>query len=70
MGTRLPEFTRRDREVLALLLPAYEIGDVLGSGATGIVVAGRHRRLGRDVALKQIASSGDPQRHASSPRRA
>ncbi len=68
VGQRLPEFTRRDREVLALLLPAYEIGEVLGSGASGIVVAGRHRRLGRDVALKQIASSGDPQRFLSEAR--
>jgi DNA-binding CsgD family transcriptional regulator len=68
VGQRLPEFTRRDREVLAQVLPAYEIGEVLGSGASGIVVAGRHRRLGRDVALKQIASSGDPDRFLAEAR--
>ena len=63
VGERLPEFTRRDREVLAAVLPGYEIGEVLGRGASGVVVAGRHRRLGRDVALKQIVAGfgGDPQ---------
>ena len=54
VGERLPEFTRRDHEALQQVLPGYEIGEVLGRGATGYVVAGRHRRLGRDVALKQI----------------
>jgi serine/threonine protein kinase/DNA-binding CsgD family transcriptional regulator len=63
VGGRVPELTHRDREALASVLPGYEIGEVLGRGACGIVVGGRHRRLGRDVALKQIVSgfAGDPQ---------
>ena len=53
----------RDRDLLAQVLPGYEIGEVLGRGAGGVVVAGRHRRLGREVALKQLAPSlgGDTQ---------
>ncbi|MEA2193564.1 MAG: hypothetical protein QOI73_3685, partial [Solirubrobacteraceae bacterium] len=51
------ELAARDRDLLAEVLPGYEIGEVLGRGAAGVVVAGRHRRLGRDVALKQLAPS-------------
>jgi hypothetical protein len=40
---------------LAGALPAYEIGGELGRGAFGVVVAGRHRQLGREVAIKQLA---------------
>ncbi len=40
--------------ILAAALPGYEIGGELGRGAFGIVVAGRHRQLGRDVAIKQL----------------
>ena len=36
-------------------LPGYEIGTELGSGAFGVVIAGRHRQLGRDVAIKRLA---------------
>jgi len=36
-------------------LPAYEIGAELGRGAFGIVVAARHRQLGREVAIKQLS---------------
>ena len=36
-------------------LPSYEIGAELGRGAFGVVLAGRHRQLGRDVAIKQLA---------------
>ncbi len=63
MGERLAELTPRDREELARVLPGYDIGETLGRGACGVVVAGRHRRLGRDVALKQLVSQfgGDPQ---------
>jgi hypothetical protein len=35
-------------------LPGYEIGAELGRGAFGVVVAGRHRQLGRDVAIKLL----------------
>ena len=41
-----------DRVVAAL--PAYEISSELGRGAHGVVLAGRHRQLGRLVAIKQL----------------
>jgi len=40
---------------LGAALPGYEIGAELGRGAFGVVVAGRHRQLGREVAIKQLA---------------
>ncbi len=40
---------------LGAALPGYEIGIELGRGAFGVVVAGRHRQLGREVAIKQLA---------------
>ncbi len=43
-----------ERSLLERALPAYEIGDELGRGGFGVVLAGRHRRLGRDVAIKQL----------------
>ena len=51
-----------DIERLGDALPAYEIGSELGRGASGIVIAGRHRQLGRAVAIKQLAPelSADP----------
>jgi serine/threonine-protein kinase len=39
---------------LRAALAAYDIGEVLGEGACGVVIAGRHRTLGRDVAIKQL----------------
>ena len=49
-----------DRVVAAL--PAYEISSELGRGAYGVVLAGRHRQLGRLVAIKQLpfAFGADP----------
>ena len=35
-------------------LPSYDIGRELGRGAMGVVLAGRHRQLERDVAIKQL----------------
>ncbi|WP_378738575.1 protein kinase [Nocardia brasiliensis] len=35
-------------------LPAYDIGDEVGRGGCGVVLAGMHRRLRRPVAIKQI----------------
>jgi serine/threonine protein kinase len=35
-------------------LPSYEIGDDLGRGAMREVFAGRHKRVDRDVAIKQL----------------
>ena len=40
---------------LAAALPGYEIGGELGRGAYGVVLAGRHRQLGREVAIKQLS---------------
>lgn len=39
---------------LAAALPAYDLGPHLGRGAFGVVLAGRHRELGRDVAIKVL----------------
>lgn len=36
-------------------LPDYEVSRELGRGAMGVVYLGRHRRLGRDVAIKELA---------------
>ncbi len=38
-------------------LPSYEIGVELGRGAWGVVLSGRHRALGRQVAIKQLPRS-------------
>lgn len=35
-------------------LPSYEIGEELGRGGWGVVLAGRHRQLDRRVAIKQM----------------
>ncbi len=49
------DFTAAERAALEAALPAYTVGAVLGRGAHGVVVAGRHRSLGRAVAIKQLA---------------
>ena len=43
-------------------LPSYEIGRELGRGAFGVVLSGRHRQLGREVAIKQLPAvfAADP----------
>jgi Protein kinase domain len=38
-------------------LPGYEVGNELGRGGWGVVLGGRHRQLGRDVAIKQLPSA-------------
>ena len=43
-----------DQQAVIDALPAYEIGDELGRGGWGVVLAGKHRQLGRDVAIKQL----------------
>jgi WD40 repeat protein/serine/threonine protein kinase len=43
-----------DRGRIAAALPAYTLGAELGMGGFGLVLAGRHRRLQRDVAIKVI----------------
>src|SRR5277367_6100902 len=51
-----------DRELLSRVLPAYDIGGELGAGGWGVVVAGQHRQLDRQVAIKQLSPelSADP----------
>ena len=51
-----------DYDRVAAALPAYEISSELGRGAYGVVLAGRHRQLGRLVAIKQlpVAFGADP----------
>ncbi|MBV8296623.1 MAG: protein kinase, partial [Acidimicrobiia bacterium] len=46
-----------DQEAVATTLPLYEVEGELGHGAWGVVLAGRHRQLGRDVAIKQLPRS-------------
>lgn len=41
-----------DRERVAAALPGYMLGQQLGSGAFGLVLAAEHRRMGRAVAVK------------------
>jgi serine/threonine-protein kinase len=43
-----------DAASLAAVLPNYEIAGELGRGGFGVVVAGRHRQLGRAVAIKEL----------------
>ncbi|WP_347176873.1 serine/threonine-protein kinase [Parafrankia sp. EAN1pec] len=47
---------------MAAALPDYELGAQLGQGAFGLVLAGRHRELHRDVAIKIL--SGGPEETA------
>ncbi len=46
-----------DRQLLTDALPAYDIGEELGQGGMGVVVAGQHRRLDRRVAIKQLSAA-------------
>jgi serine/threonine-protein kinase len=41
---------------VARALPAYEVEGEIGRGAYGRVLSGRHRRLGRRVAIKQLSA--------------
>jgi hypothetical protein len=41
-------------QALAEVLPQYEVGGELGRGGFGVVLAGRHRQLGRPVAIKEL----------------
>lgn len=52
-----------DRAAVAAALPDYDIGDEIGRGGWGVVLAGSHRRLGRAVAIKQLPPSfaNDPE---------
>ena len=43
----------QERDRVAAVLPAYEVGEEIGRGAYGVVAA-VHRRLRRDVAIKAL----------------
>jgi hypothetical protein len=43
-----------DQQRVAEALPLYDVQGELGRGAWGIVLAGRHKSLNRDVAIKQL----------------
>ena len=45
-----------DRAQIATALPGYTLGDEIGAGSFGLVIAGWHRRLQRDVAIKVVAA--------------
>ncbi|MGH9280609.1 MAG: serine/threonine-protein kinase [Acidimicrobiales bacterium] len=51
-----------DAELVRAALPAYDLGGELGRGGWGIVLEARHKRLGREVAIKQLprAFGADP----------
>src|SRR4051812_18602623 len=51
-----------ERDRMAAALPQYEIEGELGRGGFGVVLQGRHRHLGREVAIKQLprAFAADP----------
>ncbi|MGB8650202.1 MAG: protein kinase, partial [Mycobacteriales bacterium] len=51
-----------DARKLAQILPGYDIGAELGRGGYGIVLGGRHKQLGRAVAIKEL-----PPRLAADP---
>ncbi len=43
-----------DLERVVEALPAYDVGGELGRGGWGLVLSGRHRQLGRAVAIKEL----------------
>jgi sugar lactone lactonase YvrE len=47
-----------DRAAVLAALPGYEVGGELGRGGFGLVLAARHRRLGREVAVKVLSAAG------------
>ena len=51
-----------DAASIAAVLPSYEIAGELGRGGFGVVLSGRHRQLGRPVAIKELpaALANDP----------
>jgi eukaryotic-like serine/threonine-protein kinase len=47
-----------ERERVAAALPGYTLGEGLGQGAFGLVLAGKHRLMDRDVAIKVMSTEG------------
>src|SRR5205823_4844361 len=46
-----------EEDDVAAALPEYEVGGELGRGGFGLVRAGRHRHLKREVAIKELPPS-------------
>ncbi|OAA25217.1 serine/threonine protein kinase [Frankia sp. EI5c] len=46
-----------ERAQIQAALPGYEIGEVLGRGSSGLVLAGRHRHISRLAAVKVLTVS-------------
>lgn len=46
--------TIAELDLVAQALPSYEVGGQIGQGGFGVVLAGRHKRLDRPVAIKEI----------------
>src|SRR5688572_8039820 len=44
-------------------IPDYELGDVTGRGGMGEVILARHRRIGREVALKRMRADKPTPEH-------
>ena len=44
-----------NESTLEAALPGYEVGQEIGRGAFGVVMAARHRQLGREVAIKLLS---------------
>jgi Protein kinase domain len=57
-GSEYPAVAKRWGRVVTIpiaeALPSYEVGDELGRGAMGVVLAATHRQLERAVAIKQL----------------
>src|SRR4051794_19980723 len=52
-----PSVDTVELDELRQVLPAYEFGEVLGRGTFAVVIAARHVRLGRDVAVKRLTQA-------------
>jgi|SRR3954463_9579311 len=52
---RRPSVGAVELDELQRALPAYEFGEVLGRGTFAVVIAARHVRLGREVAVKRLS---------------
>lgn len=54
-----------DRDRIRDSLESYEVGEELGRGAWGVVLAGRHLQLDRKVAIKQLSTALGDDPHTS-----
>ena len=58
----LPDAVREgDRVGVGGSLPGYSLGEVIGRGGMGEVVAARDERIGREIALKRMRASRSPE---------